>query len=63
LEAYHPVPFEKLDSKRITKEFNCTAAYIPRADTLYYDSTFVRPDSIVLPPVRPTETKPDTTIK
>jgi penicillin-binding protein 1A len=63
LEAYHPVPFEKLDPKRITKEFNCTAAYIPRADTLYYDSTFVRPDSIVLPPVRPTETKPDTTIK
>jgi penicillin-binding protein 1A len=63
LQAYHPIPFEKLDPKRISKEFNCTSAYIPRADTLYYDSTYVRPDSIVLPPIRPAETKPDTTIK
>ena len=63
LEAYHPVPFEKLDSKRITKEFNCTPVYVPRADTLYYDSTYVRPDSIVLPPIRPADAKPDSTVK
>lgn len=63
LEAYHPAPFEKLDPKRIGKEFNCTSKYIPRSDTLYYDSTYVRPDSIVLPQIRPAEVKPDSTTK
>ncbi|WP_229201448.1 penicillin-binding protein 1A [Arcicella aurantiaca] len=59
LEMYHPVPFEKLDSKRITKDFSCTSAYIPRTDTLYYDSTFVGSDTITAP-VRPSaEAKPD----
>jgi penicillin-binding protein 1A len=66
LEAYHPVPFDKLDPKRITKDFNCTAAYVPRADTLYYDSTFVGGivDSLApVQPPKPAEAKPDTTIK
>jgi penicillin-binding protein 1A len=64
LEAYHPIPFEKLDAKRITKDFNCTAAYIPRTDTLYYDSTFVGSDSIAAPVnSAPTEAKPDTSKK
>lgn len=64
LEAYHPIPFEKLDSKRITKEFNCTASYVPRTDTLYYDSTFVGSDSIAAPVnPAPTEVKPDTAKK
>lgn len=63
LEAYHPVPFAKLDPKRISKEFNCTATYAARTDTLYYDSTFVGSDSIVLPSNKPVEVKPDSTIK
>jgi len=63
LEAYHPVPFEKLDPKRISKEFNCTASYAAQADTLYYDSTFVGSDSIVLPLIKPVEAKPDSTIR
>lgn len=63
LEAYHPIPFEKLDPKRISKEFNCTATYTARADTLYYDSTFVGSDSVVLPPLKQVEAKPDSTIK
>jgi penicillin-binding protein 1A len=65
LEAYHPVPFDKLDPKRITKDFNCTQAYIPRADTLYYDSTFVGGTDSLAPvqPAKPAEIKPDTTIK
>ena len=64
LEAYHPIPFEKLDSKRITKEFNCTSSYVPRTDTLHYDSTFVGSDSIVAPVnPAPTEVKPDTAKK
>ena len=63
LEAYHPIPFEKLDPKRILKDFNCTTSYVARADTLNYDTTFVDSDSIVLPPVKPVEAKPDSTIK
>jgi penicillin-binding protein 1A len=64
LEAYHPIPFEKLDPKRVTKEFNCTAVYVPRNDTLYYDSTFVGSDSIAAPVnPAPTEAKPDTSKK
>ncbi|MDZ7897249.1 MAG: penicillin-binding transpeptidase domain-containing protein [Arcicella sp.] len=66
LEAYYPIVFEKLDAKRIAKDFNCTSAYVPRSDTLYYDSTFVSGDSIVLPPApipSTSETKPDTSKK
>lgn len=63
LEAYHPVPFAKLDPKKISKEFNCTAKYVSRTDALYYDSTFVGSDSIVLPSIKPVEAKPDSTIK
>ena len=60
LEAYHPIPFEKLDSKRITKDFNCTAAYTHRSDSLYYDSTFVGSDTATAPIKPAVEAKPDT---
>lgn len=63
LVAYHPVPFAKLDPKRISKEFNCTATYAARTDTSYYDSTFVGSDSIVLPSIKPVEAKPDSVNK
>ncbi|MEA5140626.1 penicillin-binding protein 1A [Arcicella rigui] len=58
LEAYHPVPFEKLDPKRISKPFNCTAAYVPSTDSTSNDSSYVGSDSLA--PVRPSfESKPD----
>lgn len=58
LEAYHPVPFEKLDPKRISKPFNCTAAYVPSTDSTSNDSSFVGSDSLA--PVRPSfESRPD----
>lgn len=58
LEGYHPVPFEKLDSKRITKTFNCTVRFAAVNDSTNSDSNYVRSDSLA--PVRsPNEARPD----
>ncbi len=59
LEAYHPVPFEKLDPKRISKPFNCVVRYAAVNDSTSTDSNYVRSDSLA--PLRQQgDARPDT---
>lgn len=48
LEAYHPVPFEKLDPKRFTKDISCTGGYYgpARSDSTSVDSLGSATDSV-----------------
>jgi penicillin-binding protein 1A len=64
LRMYHPVPFEKIDPKQLTKKIDCVSAYIPaRSDTILYDSTGVNLDSLLQKAKDANQGTPDTPVK
>ena len=60
LKQYHPVPFEKLDQKKFTKQFNCTGNWWGESRSSN-DSTTVSTDSLGGDSGGGVEVKPDST--
>ncbi|MDI9873188.1 penicillin-binding protein 1A [Flectobacillus rivi] len=60
LQQYHPVPFEKLDQKKFTKQFNCTGNWWGESRSSN-DSTAVSSDSLGGGTSGGVEVKPDST--
>lgn len=60
LQQYHPVPFEKLDQKKFTKQFNCTGNWWGESRSSN-DSTAVSSDSLGGGTGGGVEVKPDST--
>ncbi|MDI9859606.1 penicillin-binding protein 1A [Flectobacillus roseus] len=60
LKQYHPVPFEKLDQKKFTKQFNCTGNWWGESRSSN-DSTTVSTDSLGGGSGGGVEVKPDST--
>ncbi|MDI9878078.1 penicillin-binding protein 1A [Flectobacillus longus] len=60
LQQYHPVPFEKLDQKKFTKQFNCTGNWWGESRASN-DSTAVSTDSLGSGSGSGVEVKPDST--